>query len=57
MVKTEHCWQCGALCYTDGFGDDVIPAGYFTEDSFLCENCFRAEDYDEEGKYIGEEND
>jgi len=55
MGKTEHCGQCGTLCYADGFGDDVIPAGYYTNEDFLCENCYHEEDYDEEGNYIGEE--
>ncbi len=48
MAETERCFQCGALCYADGIGDDVIPAGYWNKTGeFLCEFCFTDEDEEE----------
>jgi len=42
----KNCDRCGCLCYTDGFGDDVIPAGYYNnEGEFLCAYC---NDFDDE---------
>lgn len=43
-----NCFSCGQCVYIDGFGDDVIPTGYITDEGEVyCEGCYSGEDEDD----------
>ncbi len=47
-----RCGQCGQTVYIDGFGDDVIPTGYYNQEEgcFECEGCYHPEESEEQNE-------